>query len=90
MPVWPTTVLIVILDGFLFAVFSQPLYEGEERLIKMLLEKATHPDVLPMTDGPVKVKFGLTLNQIVDVVRIFNINHGQATIVYESAYRKVI
>lgn len=35
----------------------------------MLLKNATHPDILPRVDGPVKVKFGLTLNQIVDVVR---------------------
>ncbi|XP_028399211.1 acetylcholine receptor subunit alpha-type acr-16-like isoform X2 [Dendronephthya gigantea] len=63
MSVYLLFIMLVVLQQ----VFSKALYEEEERLINMLLQKATHPDVLPMTDGPVKVKFGLTLNQIVDV-----------------------
>ena len=58
------------MKGFVFVVHCKAIYEEEERLMKMLLKHAIHPDVLPMVDGPVKVKFGLTLNQIVDVVRI--------------------
>ena len=54
---------------FFVLVKCKTIYEEEERLLKMLLKKAIHPDVLPRVDGAVKVKFGLTLNQIVDVVR---------------------
>ena len=48
---------------------SKTIYEEEERLLEMLLEKAIHPDVLPRVKDAVNVTFGLTLNQIVDVVR---------------------
>ena len=54
----------------LYVVECEAIYEVEERLITMLLKNATHPDVLPRVDGPVNVKFGLTLNQIVDVVSL--------------------
>lgn len=55
---------------FLVIVYVKAFYNEEERLLKMLLDKAPHPDVLPRVNGPVQVKFGLTLNQIIDVVRL--------------------
>jgi hypothetical protein len=60
----------ISVNGFVFVVHCKAIYEEEERLMKMLLKHAIHPDVLPMVNGPVRVRFGLTLNQIVDVVRI--------------------
>ena len=53
----------------LFLGHSKTHYEEEHRLLTSLYKRGIHPDVLPMVKGPVNVTFGLTLNQIVDVVR---------------------